>query len=74
MSKLREKLKKEGFSNVDYLQQIADDFAVKFSEWKDKYTTKVFGYYQFNDDAGNGNRPIYNTTELLQIFKDKYYE
>jgi len=30
---LKEKFKKEGFSNCDYLEQVADEFAIGFAEW-----------------------------------------
>jgi hypothetical protein len=30
---LKEKFKKEGFSNYDYLSNVADDFAIGFGEW-----------------------------------------
>jgi hypothetical protein len=30
---LQEKLKKEGFSNCDYLEQVADEFAIGFADW-----------------------------------------
>jgi hypothetical protein len=30
---LQEKLKKEGFSNCEYLEQVADDFAIGFANW-----------------------------------------
>jgi hypothetical protein len=30
---LKEKFKKEGFSNCDYLEQVADEFAIEFAEW-----------------------------------------
>jgi hypothetical protein len=29
----KEKFKKEGFSNCDYLEQVADEFAIEFAEW-----------------------------------------
>jgi hypothetical protein len=30
---LKEKFKKEGFSNCEYLEQVADEFAIGFAEW-----------------------------------------
>ena len=69
MSKLREKLKKEGFSNVDYLDQIADDFAIKFANWLMMYSEKTIYINQYIYK----NKEMH-ITELLQIFKDKYYE
>lgn len=30
---LKEKFKKEGFSNCEYLEKTADDFAIGFTEW-----------------------------------------
>ena len=30
---LEEKFKKEGFSNFEYLSDVAEDFAIGFAEW-----------------------------------------
>ena len=66
MSKLRKKFQVV-FNNdtvnsnrVDKCEQIADDFAVLFAEWI--ITLKPDVFYTMPK------------TELLQIFKDKYYE
>ena len=52
---LKEKFKKEGFSNYDYLSNVADEFAIEFAEWLNvnayKYPTKT------------------TTKELLEIYK-----
>jgi len=63
MSKLREK-----FGNVilnekhnEQCEQITDDFAIQFAEWKDSNITE-FNYHYIN-----------STAELLTIFKEKYY-
>ena len=52
---LKEKFKKEGFSNYDYLSNVADNYAIEFSEWLNvnayKYPTKT------------------TTKELLEIYK-----
>jgi len=73
MSKLREKFENEidGLNGSQYIdesklinecEQITDDFSVKFAE---------FLYEQ----RFNSNDIFWKpTTELLQIFKDKYYE
>lgn len=42
--------------NTNELEQISDDFAVKFAEW-------YIDNYHLNK----------TTTELLKIFKEKYY-
>jgi hypothetical protein len=73
------------FYNVDYneygidydkCEQIADDFAVKFADWKDKNYWQSDDnynvYYKSINELREGK--IYNITELLQIFKEKYYE
>ena len=52
---LKEKFKKEGFSNCEYLEQVADEFAIKFKDWCDNEGRFVIGT---------------NTTkELLEIYK-----
>ena len=78
MSKLREKfydaIRDEVYANesgyVDGIQyadeqceQIADDFAVSFAEWIDETIINNSQLYYYS-----------TTTELLQIFKSKYYE
>ena len=69
--KLREKLMNcpdnEGWCNPNIhraknLEQITDDFAVKFAEWI------------YNRSIPFPQEVNYTTTELLQIFKDKYYD
>ena len=78
MSKLREKFQ-VAFNNetinsnrVEKCEQIADDFAVKFAVWlANSYYSYNFGIKMFQ----HRNKEIYKTTtELLQIFKSKYYE
>ena len=69
MSKLREKFEAiilDYFDKADKCEQIADDFAVKFQIW-----------LLLNDDlvvSINYETPEEAITELLQIFKEKYYE
>lgn len=79
MSKLRDKFDNElnGYKNgltsenraAEQCEQIADDFAVKFVLWvmTDDYDIEV----QKLDESKPKD---ILTTELLQIFKDKYYE
>lgn len=68
MNKLREKFKNEFpySSNKDFLdklEQITDDFSVKFAEWCIENRPKhIIFMHKFT------------TTELLQIFKTQYYE
>jgi hypothetical protein len=63
---LKEKFKKEGFSNCEYLEKIADDFAIGFAEWLYRYD---------NTRLPNGNWIIklglkpYTSEELLEIYK-----
>lgn len=40
---LQEKLKKEGFSNCDYLEQVADDYAIEFGKWLNNQVLKKKG-------------------------------
>ena len=68
MSKLREKysriIVRTHFTPKEQSQQceqITDDFAVKFADW----------FVENNHEKEVGN---YVATELLQIFKEKYYE
>ena len=66
MNKLREKFKTkvsidtsgEAERFAQKSEQISDDFTIKFYDWT-------------LSEEGIGN---YTTAELLQIFKDKYYE
>lgn len=78
MSKLREKfiphcdnvvMDKE--VNAEFCEQITDDFAIKFAEWRDNYRNEL-NEWKINNVKGfdYSNK---TTTELLQIFKDKYY-
>jgi len=52
---LKEKFKKEGFSNCEYLEQVADEFAIGFAEW---IRNMSFGKYH-----------AHSTKELLEIYK-----
>jgi hypothetical protein len=55
---LKEKLKKEGFSHIDYLSNVVDDFAIGFAEWVDDKGLEVV----------LSQKPK-NTKELLTIYK-----
>lgn len=77
MSKLREKfipytlenkldVSRSGENNAKQCEQITDDFAIKFAEWLDIEINGI--------DYNNWQTRKTTTTELLQIFKDKYYE
>jgi len=75
MSKLREKFdlkinryKEEHLS--EQCEQITDDFSVKFAEWMDKECRKSHSHALRYWLLGE----LKTTQELLQIFKDKYYE
>ena len=71
MSKLREKLNSAWITTnpTEQCEQIADDFAVKFEIFKinNNITFERDGWYIFEKEHLTVN-------ELLQIFKDKYYE
>jgi len=72
MSKLREKFEAiilDYFDKADKCEQIADDFAVKFANFAKNNTD-----YDCWDDKFDYKGVLYTSTELLQIFKDKYYE
>lgn len=71
MNKLREKFLKilSCFHKTEKCEQITDDFSVKFLEWKEENVDFFHGENQYHFD-----NKWYTTTELLQIFKEKYYE
>ena len=77
MSKLREKfvnaIKHLRAKEVDKCEQIADDLAVKFAPWVEDMFYLINKKYYNKEDA-YWNAEGYTITELLQIFKDKYYE
>ena len=58
---LQEKLKKEGFSNCEYLEQVADDFAIGFKLWSAKNIDLLLYV--------NSSNPIEIEKELLEIYK-----
>lgn len=78
MNKLRYKFKKWLDTNPRkqlrdiQCEQISDDFAIKFAEWINENIGKmgndIEGYFYIYNES------ILTTTELLQIFKEKYYE
>jgi hypothetical protein len=57
-------------NNAIELEQIADDFADKFGEWLKE---KEMEESTFENGIGDKSKKL-TTTELRQIFKDKYYE
>ena len=64
---LQEKLKKEVFSNCDYLEQVADDFAIGFAIWCVDYTYhKSFDVWIKNN---NSKAEKFTRKELLEIYK-----
>jgi hypothetical protein len=86
MSKLREKI--NALVPIEFggmqepllteLEQITDDFAGKFAEWISQSEFSPWderGIYLGNNNYRSVmNKNRYTTTELLQIFKEKYYE
>jgi hypothetical protein len=60
---LKEKLKKEGFSNVDYLSDLADEFAIGFAKFIDDLIGE-YGLLGFSKNFGKKS-----TKELLEIYK-----
>lgn len=57
-------------NNAITLEQITDDFAVKFAEWLRQEEIKSS---TFEDGIGDKSKKL-TTTELLQIFKNNHYE
>jgi hypothetical protein len=70
MSKLREKLYDGLLNSDDLCEGIVDNAMIQFAEFLRNKTaqTKNGGYKLYSDFE------IYNLQELLQIFKEKYYE
>ena len=68
---LKERLKKEGFSNCDYLEKVADEHAVAFTDWCEDYyyPSSIKGIWFDKPDFDNAKQFL--TIELLQIYKDK---
>jgi hypothetical protein len=62
---LKEKFKKEGFSNFDYLAKVADDYAIEFAEW---ITQQPQGKIIKKSGIDNSYMKM-NSKELLEIFK-----
>lgn len=78
--KLKEKFKKEGFSNCEYLEQVADEFAIGFADWKDdnflvykdktNYAKTSSQYFDVTKYVGKEKPTKYYTTkELLELYK-----
>lgn len=63
---LKEKLKKEGFSNVDYLSNVADEFAIGFAEW-----LGTNNYKKYSNGWANIFTKATSEKELLEIYKNK---
>jgi hypothetical protein len=62
---LKERLKKEGFSNCDYLEKVADEYAVDFGIWLSMWCElsrdrNGMYIYQMN---------WYTAKQLLKIYK-----
>lgn len=64
---LKEKFKKEEFSNCDYLEQVAEEFAIGFLEFTESTYSfgNVIGKWYLHADTSKD----YTTKELLEIFK-----
>jgi len=67
---LRDTKIKNDLDTLEKLEQINDDFTIKFSEWKDKNC--------FNQGDGFYNRnykdEAFTLTELIKLYKDNHYE
>jgi len=51
--------------NANACEQIADEFAIEFTEWKDKFISEVGDWKQDGVYLKNS----YTTKELLEIYK-----
>jgi hypothetical protein len=70
---LKEKFKKEGFSNCDYLEQVADEFAIGFAEFTINYNYHPMHKVWIKYDKMSNEK--LTTKELLEIYKkEKGYE
>jgi len=80
MNKLREKLLeldvvvykdlfKLTIQSAEHIEQITDDFSVKFADWKDDNTFSL----RPNQHKIFKSHEIYTTTELQQYFKLNIY-
>jgi len=67
---LKQRFKKEGFSNCDYLEKVADEHAVAFTDWCEEnyYPSSITGIWYDSPDFDNAKKIL--TKELLQIYKD----
>ena len=67
---LKEKFKKEGFSNYDYLSNVADDFAIGFAVWCIKKRVDFFDDTEIGETYTiDGFVSRYKINELLEIYK-----
>ena len=67
---LKVKFKKEGFSNCDYLEQVADEFAIGFAEWCIQKRIDFFDDTEIGKTYTiNGFVSKYKMKELLEIYK-----
>jgi hypothetical protein len=67
---LKERLKKEGFSNCDYLEIIADNHAIQFTDWcEDNYYPFGIKGLWYEPDFDNAKR--FSTKQLLEIYKNE---
>jgi hypothetical protein len=67
--KLKEKFKKEGFSNCEYLEQVADDFAIEFAQWINSVSYRSFDGNWYLTQNDNDDDIKITTKELLEIYK-----
>jgi len=65
--RLKEKFKKEGFSNCDYLEQVADEFAIGFAEFTINYNYHPMHKVWIKYDKMSNEK--LTTKELLEIYK-----
>lgn len=67
---LKERLKKEGFSNCDYLEIIADNHAIQFTDWcEDNYYPVGIKGLWYDDVPSNKFAKRFSTKQLLEIYK-----
>lgn len=60
---LKEKFKKEGFSNCSYLEKVADNYAINFGKFIEKMKDADIDSLDYHFYLNN------NMEQLLEIFK-----
>jgi len=67
MKEIRNTFEQEGFSNCDYLEKIADEFAIGFAKFSIDYNYHPMHKVWIKYDKISNEK--YTTKELLEIYK-----